>query len=85
MAPLVDAATVACELGVSRDFVYRNAGRFGAVKLGDSPKAPLRFDLARIRQSLTPVAPLESGAVAVSATRPRRSRVPLLPVRGARE
>ena len=49
---LVDAATVARELGVSREFVYRNAARFGALRLSDSPNGPLRFGAARFAYRL---------------------------------
>jgi len=40
---LVDAATLARELGVERDWVYANAERLGAIRLG-GPRGRLRFD-----------------------------------------
>jgi len=46
---LVDAATVARELGVSRDTVYAHANELGAIRLGDGPRSRMRFDLARAR------------------------------------
>ena len=49
---LVDARAVAEELGVARDWVYANADRLGAVRLGDGPRARLRFDLERARRAL---------------------------------
>ena len=49
---LVDAATLAEMLGVDRDWVYANARRLGAVRLGDGPKARLRFDATRARAAL---------------------------------
>ena len=51
-ATLVDARTLAAEFGVARDWVYANADRLGAVRLGDGPRARLRFDVARARERL---------------------------------
>lgn len=42
---LVDAAELAEHLGVERSFVYEHADALGAVRLGDGPKARLRFDV----------------------------------------
>jgi hypothetical protein len=47
---LVGAKDVAEGLGVSTAWVYENARKLGAIKLGDGPKARLRFDLERARQ-----------------------------------
>lgn len=44
---LVDAAVVARELGVERDWVYSHAKELGAIRLG-GPRGRLRFDLDRI-------------------------------------
>lgn len=44
-AGLVGVATLAAELGVSRRFVYEHRDELGAVRLGDGPKARIRFDL----------------------------------------
>ncbi len=44
---LVEAAELARLLNVSRDAVYANADRFGAVRIGDGPRARLRFDVER--------------------------------------
>ena len=51
-ADLVDAATLARVLNVERDWVYAHARELGAVRLGDGPKARLRFDLTRARATL---------------------------------
>jgi hypothetical protein len=51
-AGLVDARALAAELGVARDWVYANADRLGAVRLGDGPRARLRFDVERARGAL---------------------------------
>jgi hypothetical protein len=50
---LVDARALAAELGVDRDWVYVNADRLGGVRLGDGPRARLRFDVERVREALT--------------------------------
>lgn len=48
----VNAQELAAELGVARDWVYANAQRLGAIRLGDGPKARLRFDVAQARRAL---------------------------------
>jgi len=52
-APLVDAATLAATLGVSRDFVYEHADELGALRLGNGPRARLRFDVERAIAALS--------------------------------
>jgi hypothetical protein len=52
VAGLVDAATLARILKVDRDWVYAHAHRLGAYRLGEGPKAPLRFDVQRVRENL---------------------------------
>jgi hypothetical protein len=49
---LVDAATLAKRLGVSRDFVYDHATRLGGIKLRDGRRGPLRFDVERAKAAL---------------------------------
>jgi hypothetical protein len=44
---LVDAAEVADLLGVARSWVYDNAERLGAVRIGDGNRPRLRFDVER--------------------------------------
>src|SRR3954466_2074253 len=48
----VDAATLARILGVRRGWVYSRARELGGVRLGDGPRAPLRFDIERVRVAL---------------------------------
>ena len=48
----VDAATLARALSVERTWVYQRARELGALRLGDGPKARLRFDLERARAAL---------------------------------
>src|SRR3954452_14333822 len=50
---LVDAATLARTLRVDRDWVYARARELEAIRLSDGPRAPLRFDLRRVRELLT--------------------------------
>jgi hypothetical protein len=50
-ARMADAATVARELGVDRDWVYAHARELGGVRLGGA-RGRLRFDLAKIRRQL---------------------------------
>jgi len=42
---LLDPKELARELNVSLDYVYAHAADLGAMRLGDGPKARLRFDL----------------------------------------
>ncbi len=70
-AALVDARTLAAELGVARDWVYANADRLGAVRLGDGPRARLRFDVTRARERLV-AAVLDEHELLESKPRARR-------------
>jgi hypothetical protein len=45
---LLTVAAVAQEFGLSTDWVYANAGRLGAIRLGSGPRARLRFERATI-------------------------------------
>ena len=47
----VDAATLARELGVERDWVYSHADELGALRLG-GPRGRLRFDRFEIGEAL---------------------------------
>ena len=51
-AGLVDAGTVARHFGLTRGWVYEHAGELGAIRLGDGPKARMRFDLAAVEAVL---------------------------------
>ena len=50
---LVSAAEIAQRFGVSRQWVYENANRLGAVRLGGGDRPRLRFDLTLIEHQLT--------------------------------
>lgn len=41
-------------LACSADWLYENADRVGAIRLGDGPRAPLRFERARLLEGATP-------------------------------
>ncbi|HEX5374631.1 MAG TPA: hypothetical protein VFW48_00570 [Solirubrobacterales bacterium] len=81
---LVDVAEVARRFGVSRDYVYEHADDLGAVRLGDGPKARLRFDPETVAGRLGASSPEPSPR---PQRRPRRGtkRVDLLPVHGGGE
>ena len=67
---LVDAAAVARELRVERDWVYTHASALGAIRLG-GPRGRLRFDLRIVKERL--------GAAEPTSWRPprRASRRPV--------
>ena len=77
---LVDARGLAEELGVARDWVYANAERLGGVRLGDGPRARLRFDVERAREALAAsrqdTQPTNGGAPKRRRGRPRGKVVP---------
>ncbi len=89
--PLVDAETLARFLNVERSYVYEHAVELGAVRLGDGPRARLRFDLVEAKRRLTCSIGRGSEGPASRVVEPvrrrRRSRrlgtsAPLLPIRG---
>jgi len=84
-ARLVDPATLALELGVSRDWVYEHSAELGALRLGNGPKPRLRFDPVAVRDALSPKSGDEP-AVPPRATgrRAAPSAAPKLPVRPRR-
>jgi hypothetical protein len=74
---LATAAEVAKLYGVTHSWVYANKNRLGAVKLGDGPKARLRFDLERVDEELRPRAVSRSGAShRARRGRPRKTALP---------
>lgn len=81
---LIDARDLAEELGVARDWVYANANRLGGVRLGDGPRARLRFDAERAREALAASAdgarPRRDGAPPRRRDRPRRDSATVVPL-----
>lgn len=49
---LLDPKVLARELSVSIDYVYAHAVDLGAMRLGDGPKARLRFDLHTAQRAM---------------------------------
>jgi hypothetical protein len=45
---LYDTRAVARMLAVSEDWVREHAAELGAMRVGDSPRGPLRFDSAKV-------------------------------------
>jgi hypothetical protein len=90
---LVDAATLARVLGVSRDCVYAHAVELGGQRIGAGPRGRLRFDLDRALEAWTSRSVSkespgpESRSVVRGSTHRRRRRMgsgpELLPIRGA--
>jgi hypothetical protein len=89
---LVDAATLAAELGVERSWVYAHRAELGAIQLGSGSKPRLRFDVDTARELLArstskapqaPQTPVAKGG----PSRRRRHRLgsspELLPIRGS--
>jgi hypothetical protein len=68
---LVDAATLAQQLGVSRATIYEHARELGAVRIGAGGRGRLRFDPVQVRQVLA-----EKDAEGVPAGADRPSAVP---------
>lgn len=74
---LIDAAEVARRFGFSRDYVYEHSRELGAVRLGDGPKARLRFSATKVAAKLDAEPP--AGARPGPRRRPRSNG--LLPVK----
>lgn len=89
---LVDPATLAEALGVSRSTVYEHAAELGAVEVGTGSRPRLRFDAEKARAAWNRRSGSEgsqgSRSPAVSGVRSRRrpdrlgSTVRLLPIKG---
>ena len=81
---LVDAATVAAALGVSRDWVYDHAAELGGIRAGNGDRPRWRFDLEQARNAWQPAGEPEPA-------KPRRRQPSngngrhLLPVHGEAE
>jgi hypothetical protein len=71
---LVDAQGVADDLQVERDWVYGHARELGAIRLGDGPKARLRFDLQRVRERLVTLDADDRPPPNEPRSRPRKPR-----------
>jgi hypothetical protein len=94
----VDVGEIARRFSLSEATIYAHADELGARRLGDGPKARLRFSPDIVARALTsrsdrngsadPVPPAVAAPTTPSRRRrqaPRAQRVPLLPPRGHRE
>lgn len=84
---LVDAATMAKLLGVSRATVYAKADELGAVRVGGGKRARLRFDAARLTMQTLAGNEVGSTRAGQGRRRPRTTKAhgadqDLLPIRG---
>lgn len=80
-ARLLDAAELADLLGVARSWVYDNAERLGAVRIGDGPRGRLRFD-AETALAAWHREPEPEPHPQPPRRRAHRAATPLLPIRG---
>jgi hypothetical protein len=69
---LVDAQAVADYLAVDRGWVYAHAGELGARRLGEGPKARLRFSLDEVDALLTPCLSSQSTNRRCSGSKPHQ-------------
>jgi hypothetical protein len=88
---LVDAATVAATLGMSRDWVYAHAEELGGKRFGDGPRGRLRFDLDHALAAWTSRSVTKSDELfradrltSRPGTAPGADGIPMLPIRGER-
>jgi hypothetical protein len=81
---LLNAAELARRFGLTRTWVYENAGRLGAIQLSDGPRPRLRFDPQVAAQALRrrgePVPAIEAPRPAPARRRRTPTDVTLLPV-----
>lgn len=76
---MLSAADVATQYGLSRGWVYRNARKLGGQRLGNGPKARIRFRATEVQRRL---AKLQDGdrAENVRRTLAPRGGVELMPI-----
>jgi hypothetical protein len=79
---LVDAATLAAELGVERSWVYAHRDELGAIQLGTGSKPRLRFDPAIARSVLAHSA--STGSHEPKTPAPPTARTPASAANGQR-
>jgi hypothetical protein len=82
---LVDTAEVARRFNVSRAYVYEHADDLGAVRLGEGPRARLRFDPAVAAERFAASRETRNAVTQSSAPRRRKrseGNADLLPIRG---
>jgi hypothetical protein len=84
---LIDAEELAKRFGLTRAWVYENAGKLGAIPLSDGPRPRLRFDpevagpaLQNRRRANKPLPAREEPRTRPTRRRRTPSTVPLLPI-----
>jgi hypothetical protein len=82
---LMTVAEVRDEFGLSADWVYANAERLGAIRLGPGPRARIRFDRATIVARLARLASRDGMPRSARRSQPEQhDNGELLPIRGDR-
>src|SRR4051812_18833440 len=81
---LLTVAQVARRFQVHPSWVYANARRLGALRLGTGPKAPLRFDPRRVALAVEDSPPSGDGPVEDTPTRHAASARSAAPARRKR-
>jgi hypothetical protein len=76
--PLVDAAELGRQLGLSRAAIYANADRLGVVRLGDGSRARMRFSVERATEALRPAPAAPSTPTPRSSNRRSKRRAHVL-------
>ncbi|MGH2965561.1 MAG: helix-turn-helix domain-containing protein [Solirubrobacterales bacterium] len=79
---LMSAAEVARRFGISRSTVYERAQELGAIRLGDGPKARLRFDPQTVAEWLTVTEERKDASEKESPGGRNRRRGPVRPADG---
>jgi hypothetical protein len=72
---LVDAATLATTLNVSRDWVYAHSAELGGIRIGPGNRGRLRFDLGRVLDIWRASERTEPGSEVQRPHNPRTQRV----------
>lgn len=79
---LIDSHAAAEVLGVGVEYIRAHAAELGAVRLGDGPKARLRFDPAKLKNAVVPRVESSSETTAPKRRRRRAPAGGALEVRG---
>jgi hypothetical protein len=79
---LIDVAELARRTGLSRTWIYEHARELGAIRLGDGPRARLRFNPDTVKRLLEREPPARPQPAPVRRRRPIRpmTDIELLPI-----
>lgn len=75
-SPLVTVTQLAGVLNVRPAWVYEHQAEYGAIRLGDGPRPPIRFHVDAVADALVPVTQQSPGVAAVVRSR-REDLLPL--------